>query len=152
MLGSTDAQITVHKSGSAVLTIQSKYNPDAVETANISVGILDSSHYDMSVSEESFVYDGTEHRPVVKLYKKGLAQEVSKDNYTVEYEGDLVNAGTVNVNVKGTELLRAVSAKHLSLNRQSFPDARLQCRRNRSASWKVRNLSWNIVSKTETEF
>ena len=72
MLGSTDAQITVHKSGSAVLTIQSKYNPDAVETANISVGILDSSHYDMSVSEESFVYDGTEHRPVVKLYKKAL--------------------------------------------------------------------------------
>ena len=102
MLGSTDAQITVHKSGSAVLTIQSKYNPDAVETANISVGILDSSHYDMSVSEESFVYDGTEHRPAVKLYKKGLAQEVSTDNYTVEYEGDLVNAGTVNVSVKGT--------------------------------------------------
>ena len=111
MLGSTDAQITVHKSGSAVLTIQSKYNPDAVETANISVGILDSSHYDMSVSEESFVYDGTEHRPVVKLYKKGLAQEVSTDNYTVEYEGDLVNAGTVNVSVKGTGTLAGSISK-----------------------------------------
>ena len=111
MLGSTDAQITVHKSGSAVLTIQSKYNPDAVETANISVGILDSSHYDMSVSEESFVYDGTEHRPAVKLYKKGLAQEVSTDNYTVEYEGDLVNAGTVNVSVKGTGTLAGSISK-----------------------------------------
>ena len=111
MLGSTDAQITVHKSGSAVLTIQSKYNPDAVETANISVGILDSSHYDMSVSEESFVYDGTEHRPVVKLYKKGLAQEVSTDNYTVEYEGDLVNSGTVNVSVKGTGTLAGSISK-----------------------------------------
>ena len=111
MLGSTDAQITVHKSGSAVLTIQSKYNPDAVETANISVGILDSSHYDMSVSEESFVYDGTEHRPAVKLYKKGLAQEVSTDNYTVEYEGDLVNAGTVNVSVKGTGTLTGSISK-----------------------------------------
>ena len=111
MLGSTDAQITVHKSGSAVLTIQSKYNPDAVETANISVGVLDSSHYDMSVSEESFVYDGTEHRPVVKLYKKGLAQEVSTNNYTVEYEGDLVNAGTVNVSVKGTGTLAGSISK-----------------------------------------
>ena len=58
-----------------------------------------------------FVYDGTEHRPVVKLYKKGLAQEVSTDNYTVEYEGDLVNAGTVNVSVKGTGTLAGSISK-----------------------------------------
>ena len=118
MKGTTSADITVHKSGTATLTIRSKYNPAAAVNVNISAGMLESRQYSIKLSQDSFVYDGTEHKPEVKLYKNG--KEVSKDNYDVTYEGDLVNAGVVKVVVKGKGGIEGTLTKQYAIKTVKF--------------------------------
>lgn len=100
MLEATEAEITVHRAGTANLTIRSKYNPNAAMTVKISVGVLNQDEYTVKLSQYSFTYDGTEYKPTVTLYKDEYA--VEKSNYTVTYEGDLVNVGTASAVVTGT--------------------------------------------------
>ena len=118
MKGTTSADITVHKSGTATLTIRSKYNPAAAVNVNISAGMLESRQYSIKLSQDSFVYDGTEHKPEVKLYKNG--KEVSEDNYDVTYEGDLVNAGVVKAVVKGKGGIEGTLTKQYAIKTVKF--------------------------------
>ena len=122
MKGTTSADITVHKSGTATLTIRSKYNPAAAVNVNISAGMLESRQYSIKLSQDSFVYDGTEHKPEVKLYKNG--KEVSKDNYDVTYEGDLVNAGVVKVVVKGKGGIEGTLTKQYAIKTVKFSECK----------------------------
>ena len=118
MVNNTSADITVHKSGTATLTIRSKYNPDVSYTTNISAGILNSNQYQISLSASSFVYDGTEHKPTVTLYKKGKA--VDEKNYTVTYKGDLVNAGTVQAVVTAKGEITGTMTKDFKITPADF--------------------------------
>lgn len=122
MKGTTSADITVHKSGTATLTIRSKYNPAAAVNVNISAGMLESRQYSIKLSQDSFVYDGTEHKPEVKLYKNG--KEVSEDNYDVTYEGDLVNAGVVKVVVKGKGGIEGTLTKQYAIKTVKFSECK----------------------------
>lgn len=122
MKGTTSADITVHKSGTATLTIRSKYNPAAAVNVNISAGMLESRQYSIKLSQDSFVYDGTEHKPEVKLYKNG--KEVSKDNYDVTYEGDLVNAGVVKAVVKGKGGIEGTLTKQYAIKTVKFSECK----------------------------
>lgn len=122
MKGTTSADITVHKSGTATLTIRSKYNPAAAVNVNISAGMLESRQYSIKLSQDSFVYDGTEHKPEVKLYKNG--KEVSKDNYDVTYEGDMVNAGVVKAVVKGKGGIEGTLTKQYAIKTVKFSECK----------------------------
>lgn len=123
MKGTSSADITVHKSGTATLTLKSKYNPAATTTVNISAGVLDSQQYSIKLSKNSFVYDGTEHKPEAKLYKNG--KEVSSDNYDVDYKGDLVNVGTVDVVVKGKGGIEGTLTKTFAIVPADFSKCQL---------------------------
>lgn len=59
---------------------------------------IDISNGDLQLSDNSFTYTGSEHRPEVTLRLDG--DTVSPDNYTVEYENN-INAGTATVIVEG---------------------------------------------------
>ena len=118
MTGTTSADITVHKSGTATLTVRSLYNADAAITVDISAGIMDSSQYQISLSADSFVYDGTEHKPTVKLYRKGTV--IDEKNYTVTYEGDLVNVGTAKVVATAKGELTGTITKNFKITPADF--------------------------------
>ena len=118
MTGKTEADITVHKSGTATLTMRSRYNPEAVLTADISVGILDSSQYTLRLADYNFTYDGTEHIPTAELDKNG--QTVDEKNYSVSYEGDLVNVGTVKVIATGKGELSGTITRQFKITPADF--------------------------------
>lgn len=118
MIGTTAAEITVHKRGTASLLIRSKYNPSAAVTANISVGILNERQYTVRLSQYRFTYDGTEHKPTVTLLKNG--DEVAESDYTVSFKGDLVNAGTVNVIVEGKGNLEGTLTREFTIAAADF--------------------------------
>lgn len=60
---------------------------------------IDISNGTLELSDISFTYTGSEHRPAVNLTLDG--EIVSADNYTVEYANN-INAGTATVTVTGT--------------------------------------------------
>lgn len=120
MIGTTAAEITVHKRGTASLIIRSKYNPSAAVTANISVGILNERQYTVRLSQYRFTYDGTEHKPTVTLLKNG--NMVAESDYTVSFKGNLVNAGTVNVIVEGRGNLEGTLTREFTIAAADFSE------------------------------
>lgn len=111
--GADTADLTAKGTGTVTLTVKSKYNPAAVFTAKILVGTMDESIYTLSLSQGSFAYDGTEHKPTVKLYRQG--KEVDAKSYKVTYKGDLVNAGTASVTITGTGSLSGSLTKEFKI-------------------------------------
>lgn len=100
----------------------------AAVNVNISAGMLESRQYSIKLSQDSFVYDGTEHKPEVKLYKNG--KEVSKDNYDVTYEGDLVNAGVVKAVVKGKGGIEGTLTKQYAIKTVKFSECKASVSEN----------------------
>ncbi len=49
-----------------------------------------------------YTYDGTEHKQAVTVRNHLLQELVEGKDYTLTYEGDLVNAGTVTITIAGT--------------------------------------------------
>ena len=93
------AVITPKKSGKAILTIQSKYNPSVVFTSELYVDMLSEDVFTFSHGYIGY-YDGTKKDPDVKIYRSGLTLTEGTD-YTVTYKGDQVNAGTFTVTFTG---------------------------------------------------
>ena len=89
------AVITPKKSGKAILTIQSKYNPSVVFTSELYVDMLSEDVFTFSHGYIGY-YDGTKKDPDVKIYRSGLTLTEGTD-YTATYKGDQVNAGTFTV-------------------------------------------------------
>ena len=56
---------------------------------------------EVTLSPESFTYDGNSHTPTVTV-KLGNQTLTENTDYTVTYDGDTTNAGTVKVTVTGT--------------------------------------------------
>ena len=93
------AVITPKKSGKAILTIQSKYNPSVVFTSELYVDMLSEDVFTFSHGYIGY-YDGTKKNPEVKIYRSGLTLTEGTD-YTATYKGDQVNAGTFTVTFTG---------------------------------------------------
>ena len=93
------AVITPKKSGKAILTIQSKYNPSVVFTSELYVDMLSEDVFTFSHGYIGY-YDGTKKDPDVKIYRSGLTLTEGTD-YTATYKGDQVNAGTFTVTFTG---------------------------------------------------
>ena len=93
------AVITPKKSGKAILTIQSKYNPSVVFTSELYVDMLSEDVFTFSHGYIGY-YDGTKKDPEVKIYRSGLTLTEGTD-YTATYKGDQVNAGTFTVTFTG---------------------------------------------------
>ncbi len=91
--------ITPKKSGKAILTIQSKYNPSVVFTSELYVDMLSEDVFTFSHGYIGY-YDGTKKDPDVKIYRSGLTLTEGTD-YTATYKGDQVNAGTFTVTFTG---------------------------------------------------
>ncbi len=93
------AVITPKKSGKAILTIQSKYNPSVVFTSELYVDMLSEDVFTFSHGYIGY-YDGTKKDPDVKIYRSGLTLTEGTD-YTATYKGDQINAGTFTVTFTG---------------------------------------------------
>lgn len=93
------AVITPKKSGKAILTIQSKYNPSVVFTSELYVNMLSEDVFTFSHGYIGY-YDGTKKDPEVKIYRSGLTLTEGTD-YTATYKGDQVNVGTFTVTFTG---------------------------------------------------
>ena len=55
---------------------------------------------EVTLDQESFVYDGNEHKPSVKVVYEGT-ELVSGTDYTIAFSEDVINAGTKNVTITG---------------------------------------------------
>lgn len=93
------AVITPQKPGKATLTIQSKYNPDAVFTSELYVDMLSEDVFTFS-NEYVGYYNGTDKTPDVHIYRSGLTLQKDTD-YTVTVSGDTINAGTFTMTFTG---------------------------------------------------
>lgn len=86
------AVLTPKKSGKITLTVQSKYNPDAVFTSELYVDLLSEDVFTIS---RGYIgsYNGTDKTPTITIYRSGLTLQKDVD-YTITTSGDTVNAGT----------------------------------------------------------
>ena len=90
----TNATITGLKPGKAIITIRPKNNLDVVFRSEIYVNILDEKFFSVSVSPNSYTYDGNEHKPQIRLtFWKNDKNLKEGTDYKASYEGDFVNAG-----------------------------------------------------------
>ena len=100
-MNNTDmATITAKKPGMATISIKSKYNDDYILKTDFYINMITDRWSSLSLSESSFTYDGSEHKPTATLTINGT-KAVEGTDFTVSYEGDLVNAGTVTVTASG---------------------------------------------------
>lgn len=93
------AVLTPKKSGKITLTVQSKYNPDAVFTSELYVDLLSEDVFTIS---RGYIgsYNGTDKTPTITIYRSGLTLQKDVD-YTITTSGDTVNAGTFTMTFTG---------------------------------------------------
>ena len=77
-----------------------------------------------------YTYDGTEHKQAVTVRNHLLQELVEGKDYTLTYEGDLVNAGTVNIVINGAgaytgSTTRTYQIKPAQLLVHTFDDAKV---------------------------
>ena len=98
--GSNSATITSKKAGMATLTIQEQNNPSLVFTSNIYVNAISEESANWYFTSSVFFYDGEEHKAAIyiRLGDKVLTEGT---DYELHFDGDLVNAGTVNMTIVG---------------------------------------------------
>ena len=119
------AVITPKKSGKAILTIQSKYNPSVVFTSELYVDMLSEDVFTFSHGYIGY-YDGTKKDPEVKIYRSGLTLTEGTD-YTATYNGDQVNAGTFTVTFKGIGKYTGTVKKEYTIKPDSIYSSSTTC-------------------------
>lgn len=86
------------------LTFQNpaKANNYAVDESLGRLAVVSNDAKDLFVSDVvDYTYDGTEHKQAVTVRNHLLQELVEGVDYTLVYEGDLVNAGTVTITING---------------------------------------------------
>lgn len=119
------AVITPKKSGKAILTIQSKYNPSVVFTSELYVDMLSEDVFTFSHGYIGY-YDGTKKDPEVKIYRSGLTLTEGTD-YTATYNGDQINAGTFTVTFKGIGKYTGTVKKEYTIKPDSIYSSSTTC-------------------------
>ena len=119
------AVITPKKSGKAILTIQSKYNPSVVFTSELYVDMLSEDVFTFSHGYIGY-YDGTKKDPEVKIYRSGLTLTEGTD-YTATYNGDQINAGTFTVTFKGIGKYTGTVKKEYAIKPDSIYSSSTTC-------------------------
>jgi glucan-binding YG repeat protein len=87
------------------LTFQNpaKANNYAINESLGHLAVVSNDAKDLFVSDVvDYTYDGTEHKQAVTVRNHLLQELVEGVDYTLAYEGDLVNAGTVTITISGT--------------------------------------------------
>ena len=95
-----DPTLTAMKAGKATVTLQSKYSSDCVCKVDFYINTLNSNSFSLALSNTSYTYDGSEHKPTVTL-KNGSTVLTEGTDFKVSYNGDLTNTGTVTVTATG---------------------------------------------------
>ena len=79
-----------------------KANNYAIDESLGRLAVVSNDAKDFFVSDVvDYTYDGTEHKQAVTVRNHLLQELVEGVDYTLTYEGDLVNAGTVNIVING---------------------------------------------------
>ena len=103
--------------GITKLSVYPKYNPRIKRTFMLRVGdegSQDISEMDVSLSKETFIYDGNACQPEVTVsYRKDTVLEPDID-YTISYEKN-VNAGTATVVISGKGLFSGAIRKDFTI-------------------------------------
>ena len=80
----------------------SKANNYAAEESVGRLVVASNDAADFFVSDvEDYVYDGSEHRQAMTVRNHLLQELVEGEDYTLSYEGDLVNVGTITITITG---------------------------------------------------
>lgn len=90
--------------GDAVVTVTGKGIFAGSKNLNYIIEAIDIGSYKLEIQPDSYIYDGTEKEPEVKVViseTTGNKYYLDASNYTVKYENNK-NAGTANVTVTGT--------------------------------------------------
>lgn len=95
--------LTAKKTGVATVTVRSVYDPNVSYTTTIYVNTFSDEYFYLSLSPINYNYDGTKHKPNVKLKELYNRSAVFKEgiDYNVSFDKDLINAGKVHVTVTG---------------------------------------------------
>lgn len=101
---------------------------------------------DVALSARSFTYNGTERRPEITVTKSGKRLRAGTD-YTVDFSGDLRNAGTVEVTVSGAgQYSGSVTATYkITPALLTVTSAKVMDRTYTRDDWtsvRVRSLTW----------
>ncbi len=115
------------------LTFQNpaKANNYAVDESLGRLAVVSNDAKDFLVSDVvDYTYDGTEHKQVVTVRNHLLQKLVEGEDYTLAYEGDLVNAGTVNIVINGVgaytgSVTRTYKIEPAKLMVHTFDDAKV---------------------------
>ena len=107
LIQNTDYTITYTNdtnAGNAVATVTGKGIFAGSKNLNYIIEAIDIGSYKLEIQPDSYIYDGTEKEPEVKVViseTTGNKYYLDASNYTVKYENNK-NAGTANVTVTGT--------------------------------------------------
>ncbi len=105
--------------GITKLSVYPKYNPRIKQTFMLRVGeegSQDISDMDVSLSKDTFLYDGNACKPEVTVsYRKDTVLEPGVD-YTLSYEGN-INAGTATAVISGKGLFRGTIRKEFTIQK-----------------------------------
>lgn len=85
--------------GTATVKIMGKGNYSGIVSQNYTISGINIGKFNISLSENNYIYDGTEHCPAVTVSSDGQ-KLVNGTHYTVSYVNN-VNAGTATVIIKG---------------------------------------------------
>ena len=107
LIQNTDYTVTYTNdtnAGNAVATVTGKGIFAGSKNLNYIIEAIDIGSYKLEIQPDSYIYDGTEKEPEVKVViseTTGNKYYLDASNYTVKYENNK-NAGTANVTVTGT--------------------------------------------------
>ena len=124
MTGSTTARMSANNSGCATLTIRARYNPETIKVVNVYVDktVFSEKWYLVTVTPDSAVYNGKEQeKPEIEV-RKGYSGPILTEgtDYSVSYEGDMVNVGIVNITITGKGDYVGTIKKSFEITTKSF--------------------------------
>ena len=103
--------------GTATVRVEGKGNYSGVIELDFTIDSLDISDCEVSLSDTSYAYDGSEKKPEV-IVKDGIKTLVVGTDYTVSYKNN-TNAGTATVTITGKGVYTGTISKNFTIKKQS---------------------------------
>ena len=128
--------------GTATVLVDMKGNYEGSYAMNFDINKAEAKS--LELKEESYIYDGTEKKPLVTV-KDEFGKEIDATNYTVEYI-DNVNAGTATVNVTMSKNYNGTFTENFIINKVSNKITSTSSY-NKNASSKAQSFNLNVKAK-----